>query len=109
MHNHEEMDMLLDVTGAVVGMEESDLSLGREEHLMDKLMEPVLDKSVRLEATSNTSNIGYIGGRRGDEIVVDGWQDDTFFQERIFEEWVELEMEKLNVTMEVGQEQVLVS
>ena len=72
-------------------------------------MGSVMDKPVRMDATSNTSNIGYIGGRRGDETVVDGWKDKTFFQERIFEEWVELEMEKLNVTMEVGQEQVLVS
>ena len=29
-------------------------------------------------------------------------------QDKNFEEWVELEMEKLDVTMEVGPEQVLV-
>ena len=57
MMDNEEMDKMIDVTGAVVYMEEFDLSLEREEHLMDEMMESVKDKSVRMEATSNTSNI----------------------------------------------------
>ena len=46
MHDHEEMDMLMDVTEAVVGMEESTLSLNREEHIMDGLMESVMPEMM---------------------------------------------------------------
>ena len=101
MHDHEEMDMLMDVTGAVVGMEESDLSLGREEHLMDELMESVVPEMM--DATGNISVV------RGVVAEADEWQDDTIFQDRNFKEWVELEMEKLEVIMAVGPVQVLVS
>ena len=101
MHDHEEMDMLMDVTGAVVGMEESTLSLNREEHIMDELMESVMPEMM--DATSNISSV------RGVVAEPDDWQDDTIFQDKDFEEWVELEMEKSEVTMEVGPEQVLVS
>jgi hypothetical protein len=36
----------------------------------------------------------------------DDWLDDTVFQETDFDEWMELEMEILDVTMEVGPEEV---
>ena len=55
MHDNEEMDMLMDVTGAVVGMEESTLSLGREEHQMDELMESVMPEIM--DATSSLYSI----------------------------------------------------
>ena len=35
MMDHEEMDQMMDVTGSVVDMEESNLSLSKEEHWMD--------------------------------------------------------------------------
>ena len=37
------------------------------------------------------------------------WQDDTLFKGLHFEDWVEQEMDALNVTMDIGPEQVLVS
>ena len=52
MHDHKEMDKLMNVTGAVMGMEESTLSLNREEHVMDELME-----SVRPEMMDTTRNV----------------------------------------------------
>ena len=39
MMDHEEMDKMMDVPGAVVDMDESNLSLSKEEHWMDELMD----------------------------------------------------------------------
>ena len=92
---------MMNVTGAVVAMEESTLSLDREEILLDKLME-----SVRPEMMETTSN-GY--GMK--EVVedVEDWLEDSIFNEIDFDDWVEVEMEALSVTMEVGPEEFLVS
>ena len=109
MMDHEEMDKMMDVTGAVVDMEESNLSLSKEEHWMDELMLSVMDRPEVMEATLNSGNIGYIGGGFNDVSEVEEWQDDTFFQGLSFEDWVEQEMEALDVSMDVGPEQVLVS
>ena len=51
MMDNEEMDKMMDVTGAVVDMEESNLSLGKEEHWMDEMMMSVIDRLGVLEAT----------------------------------------------------------
>ena len=101
MHYHEEMDTMMNVTGAVVAMEESTLSLNREEMLLDELME-----SVRPEMMDTASNACSMK-----EVVDDmeDWWEDTIFKEIDFDDWVEVEMETLNVTMEVGPEEVLVS
>ena len=61
MMDHEEMDKMMDVTGAVVDMEESNLSLSKEEHWMDELMLSVMDRPEVMEATPNSVNIWYKG------------------------------------------------
>ena len=59
MMDHEEMDKMMDVMGAVVDMEESKRSLSKEEHWMDKTMLSVMDRPEVMEATLNSGNIGY--------------------------------------------------
>ena len=78
MIDHEEMDKMMDVTGAVVDMEESILSLSKYEHWMDKIMLFVMDRPEVIEATLNSGNIGYIGGGFNNVSEVEEWQDDTF-------------------------------
>ena len=51
MMDNEEMDEMMDVTGAVVDMEESNLSLGKEEHWMDEMMMSVIDNLGVIETT----------------------------------------------------------
>ena len=109
MMDHEEMDKMMDVTGAVVDMEESNLSLSKEEHWMDELMLSVMDRPEVMGATLNSGNIGYIGGGFNDVSEVEEWQDDTLFRGLSLEDWVEQEMEALDVIMDVGSEQFLVS
>jgi hypothetical protein len=63
-------------------------------------------ESVRPEMMDTTSNVC---GMK--EVVddMDDWLEDTIFKEIDFDDWVEVEMETLNVTMEVGPEEFLVS
>ena len=77
------MDKMMDVTGALVCMEESDLSLGREEHFMDVIIEAVMVQPEMMDATSN------ISGRREMMTEQEDWPEDTIFQDKNFEEWVE--------------------
>ena len=87
--DNEEMDDMKDVTGAVVDINEPNLSLGKEEHWMDEMMLSVIDWPVVLEAKLRGGNIGYIGGEFDDVSELEEWQDDTFFQGLHFEDWVE--------------------
>ena len=108
MMDNEEMDEMMDVTGAVVGMEESNLSLGKEEHWMDEMIMSLTDNLCVTTSTLRCGNIGYIWGEFDNVSELTEWQDDTLFQGLHFEDWVEQEMDTLNVTINIGSEQVLV-
>ena len=64
----------------------------------------VMDRPEVMEATLTSDNIGK---GLNDVSEVEEWQDDTFFRWLSFEDWVEQEIGVLDVTMDVGPEQVL--
>ena len=84
MGDHKLMDRMMDMTGAVVSMERSELSLGMEEQFMDALMHSVMGQAEMMD-TSN--HIGDVMGTDNED-----WPDDFIFMDRNFEQWVEDEM-----------------
>ena len=75
MMDNEEMDMMMDMTGAVLDVEELNLSLAKEEQLLDVLMMSVIDNQGVTISTSGDNNIGYIGGEVEDVSGLEGWED----------------------------------
>ena len=107
--DNEEMDVMMDMTEAVVDVDELNLSLAKDEQWLDVLMMSVIDNQGVTSVTISTSgddNIGYIGGEVEDVSGLEGWEDETLLKGLLLEDWVENEMETLNITMDIGPEQV---
>ena len=100
MHDHKEMDEMKHVTGAVLYMEESELSLGKEEHFIYVLMQSLMVQQEMMDGKNNIRGKEVMGAGKED------WPDDTIFLNKNFEDWVDIEMQNMNVTIEVGSEQV---
>ena len=90
--DHREMDMMMDVTGAVLDVDKYAMSIGEEELMMDVLMKTLVTPLEGMDTNNNT------GGRMTGGAEDEEWLEDTFFKELNFEDWVEEELMDMEVT-----------
>ena len=89
--DHREMDMMMDVTGAVLDVDKYAMSIGEEELMMDVLMKTLVTPLEGMDTNNNT------GGRMTGGTEDEEWLEDTFCKELKFEDWVEEEFMDMEV------------